>query len=95
MSIELDEYIAMVELVRLCQEISDLYYAEKFDELNQMLVDVTCNPSNITGMCAQLRYASAAKEKLKDWKKIVNTAKDQLIIRDYDPNRILRGLDES
>lgn len=94
MSIELDEYVNMVELVRIYQKIDDMYYYNKFSEVNEMLLNLTKNPASIVEMIAHLRYASCAREKLKDWKEIVNTARDQLIARDYDPKRLLRGLDE-
>ena len=95
MSIELDEHVNMVELVKICQKIDGLYHTDKFDTVNEILLDVTKNPTSIVEMCAHLRYASCASERLKDWKLIVNTARDQLIARDYDPKRILRGIDES
>ncbi len=80
------------ELTELFRKLDDLFWAGHFDVVNQILLDLDISSTRIEMLVGYMRYSSCAKDMLPDWKNVVNTVRDEVEKRGFDPNRIMRGL---
>lgn len=81
------------QLAHICFRVNTMCWLGQFNQVNQVLLDMPITESTEI-LVGTLRFASAAREQLPDYAKVVNTVDAELERRGLDPKRILRGLYE-